>query len=129
MKTLFSVSAAATMLLGIGWLAAPAMMLTRWDVTPDAAGIMMGRRYGIVFIGLGVLLWLSRNAPRSAALTAVLGGASTAVAGLAVITLLGLLNGTLGPTAWASFAVEAILSVGFLYFLRMSLADSGGSSA
>jgi hypothetical protein len=39
MKTLFSVAAGVTLLLGVGWLALPQAMLSWWSVESDAVGV------------------------------------------------------------------------------------------
>ena len=124
MKVAFSVGGAGVMLLGMGWLFFPEVMFLRWDVQPDPAGVMKGRRYGVVFIATGIMLWLCRKAPRSPALTAVLAGSTISTAALGVVTMAGLLGGTLGPAAWVSFGAEFVLAGFFGYYLSRALTES-----
>jgi nitrate reductase gamma subunit len=118
MTTLFSVSAALTAFLGVVWLFFPAAMLALWGVEQhaNAVTIYMGQRYGGLFFGYTVILWLARRSPPSPTRRAILAAGFAATAVLAVISLFGVLTGTVGPAAWTAVVVEALLAVAFGYF-------------
>ncbi len=65
MKTLFSIAAILTMLLGIGWLFFPQAMLASWGVQADGIAVYMARRYGGLFSGYAAILWLGRASSSS----------------------------------------------------------------
>lgn len=118
MTALFSISAALTAFLGVIWLFFPTTMLTLWGVEgqANAVTIYMGQRYGGLFFGYTVVLWLARKSPPSPARSAIVAGGFVVTAVLAVVSLFGVLAGTVGPAAWTAVVVEALLAVAFGYF-------------
>jgi hypothetical protein len=88
MKRLFIIAAALNFVLGSMWLLFPELMLARWDAAAEAAAMYMGRRYGVLFLGLAVL------------------GA------------IGVVTGVVGPMIWISFGLEVLLCAAFVcYFI------------
>jgi len=120
MKTLFSIAAVLTALLGVGWLFFPTTMLSGWGVHGDGVAVYMARRYGGLFFGYCVILWLSRASPASETRTAILAGSLVVTAVMAVVSLVGVITGTVGPMAWSAVVVEALLAAGFAYFYYMT---------
>lgn len=113
-RTFFAIASALTALLGGWWLVAPGHALAQWGATaPAAMAVYMGRRYGAMFVGYTVLLWLARETAMSPA------GRTIAVAGTAVATAMtalsvwGALSGVAGPTIWGAVAIEAVLAACF----------------
>ena len=117
MKVFLSVAAMLIAVLGSAWLLSPEAMLGRWSVQTDPVGLFMGRRYGAMLLGYAVILGLSRASGPSSARTAILAGGAFVTGLLTLIGVGGVLGGTVGPGAWITVAVEALLTAGFLYFL------------
>ena len=117
MKVFLSVAAVLIAVLGCAWLFLPEAMLGRWGVQTDPVGLFMGRRYGTMLLGYAVILGLSRAAGPSAARTAILVGGAIVTGSITLVSVGGILNGTIGPGAWITAGVEALLAGGFLYFL------------
>ena len=117
MKTFLSVAAVLIALLGAAWLLVPVAMFGRWGVQADPVGLFMGRRYGVMLLGYGVILALARGAGPSTARTAILGGGAFVTGLITLVSAGGVMTGTVGPGAWISVTVEAALAAGFLYFL------------
>jgi hypothetical protein len=92
MKVFVSVVAVLMLLLGSGWLFFPKAMLASWSVQSRAAGA-------------------------SAARAAILGGGAFVTALVTLLSLLGVLTGTIGPGAWGAVVIEAGLTGGFVYYL------------
>jgi hypothetical protein len=126
-KVFFSVAAVLIALLGCAWLFLPGAMLGRWGVHTDPVGLFLGRRYGTMLLGYAVVLGLSRAAGPSAARTAILGGGAFVTAFITLVSVGGILSGTVGSGAWISAVVEALLAVGFLYFLVVGRAVPQGA--
>jgi uncharacterized membrane protein len=61
---------------------------------------------------------------------AILGGGAFVTALVALVSLAGVLAGTIGPGAWAAVVIEALLAGGFLYYFRAerTQAKARGSS-
>lgn len=116
MKTLFSVAAGLTMLLGIGWLCFPQFMLSLWSVQTDGTGLYLARRYGGLLFGYTTLLWLARAAPPSPGRAAVVAGGAVVTSVMTLLSLLGVMTGIVGAGAWSAVAIEAALAAAFIYY-------------
>jgi hypothetical protein len=116
MKVFLSVVSALMVLLGTGWLFFPETMLRWWAVGTDATGVYLGRRYGGLLFGYAAILWLGRASGPSQARAAILGGGALVTALVTLLSLGGVLTGTIGPGAWGAVVIEAVLAGGFLYY-------------
>jgi hypothetical protein len=116
-KALFVTTTCLTVLLGVGWLFFPEAMLSGWGVEAHAPTVYMARRYGGLFWGYAVLLWLSRSAAPSPARTAILAGGTVVNVVMTLVSLLGALSGVVSPAIWFAVAVEGVLAVAFVYQL------------
>lgn len=77
----------------------------------------MGHRYGALLVGLGVTVWLGRNALNTQARRALMIGAFVSLVLTTALSLYGAL--ALGLNAWPAFAVELALTVGMAWVLFM----------
>ena len=116
MKTFFVVATVLTLALGLLWILLPQSMLMSWDVSFDEVTIYMDRRYGGLFFGYVVILWLSRASEPSQARTAILAGGSVVTTLMAVLSLIGVLTGVVGPMVWSAVVIEVALAAAFVYF-------------
>jgi hypothetical protein len=117
MRTVFSVAAVVTGLLGVLWLFFPQFMLTGWGASQtDAITVYMSRRYGGLFFGYAVIMWLGRASASSAARAAILAGGAVVTIVLTLVSVIGVLSGVVGPAAWGAAVVEALLAAGFVYY-------------
>lgn len=93
-----------------------------------ATGTFVGRRYGAAFLGYAAMLWLSRASGPSSARTAILGGGALVAAMVTVLSLAGVITSTIGPGGWITVVIEALLTAGFLYCLRLDLTHAKARS-
>ena len=100
---------------GIGWLIMPDFMGKFWRMAPGADLNYMGHRYGALLIGLGVTVWLGRNALNTEARRALMIGALVSLVLTTALSLYGAL--ALGLNAWSPFAVELALTVAMAWAL------------
>jgi hypothetical protein len=94
---------------GLGWLIMPAFMGRFWRMAPGDNLDYMGHRYGALLIGLGVTVWLGRNAPNTLARRAIMIGALVSLVLTTLLSLFGALE--LGLNAWPAFGVELVLTL------------------
>lgn len=116
LKTLFSMAAGLSLVLAVSWVFFPATMLRSWNASTDEITVYMSRRYGGLLFGYTVMLWMSRNAPPSPARRAIVVAGFVLSCVMTALSLMGVLSGTIGPSAWGAVVVEALLLVGFGYF-------------
>ena len=120
MKMFLSVVSVLMVLLGAGWLFFPETMLARWDVETDHIGVYVARRYGGLLFGYAAILWFGRTSGPSAARAAILGGGALVTTVVTLLSLVGVVTGAIGPGAWGSVVIEALLAAGFVYYFFSS---------
>jgi hypothetical protein len=129
MKVFLSIVSMLMVLLGSGWLLFPEAMLGSWSVQSDAAGVYMGRRYGGLLFGYAAILWLGRAAGPSTARSAILGGGALVTGLVTLLSLWGVVTGTIGPAAWGAVVIEAVLTGGFLYYFLAERTQAQGKAS
>lgn len=100
---------------GLGWLIIPDVLARYWRMAPGETLDYMGRRYGALLIGLGVTVWLARNALDTQARRALTIGAFVSLVLTTALSLFGAL--ALGLNAWPPFVVELALTAGLAWVL------------
>lgn len=116
MRFFFVVVAIFTALLGVVWVFFPETMLGSWDVKADGVAAYMGRRYGGLFFGYSVILWLSRNAGPSQLRRAILAGSAVVTGVVGILSVIGAVSRVVGPGVWGAGAAEIALAGAFGYF-------------
>lgn len=116
MTILFIVAAGLTLALGLVWLFAPLSTLMAWGARPDEAAVYMARRYGGLFLGYAVILWLGRHAEASPARDAILIGGAVVSTLMMVVSLFGIFTGAVGRIVWTAVVVEGALAAAFGYY-------------
>jgi hypothetical protein len=102
---------------GLAWFCMPDAMAKYWRIAPGENLNYMGHRYGALLIGLGVTVWLGRNALNTAARRALMVGALVSLVLTTALSLYGAL--ALGLNAWPAFGVELALTVGMTWALMV----------
>jgi hypothetical protein len=112
-QTLSLVTSIAALLLGAGWLAAGRLMLQRWRIEPSVGALLVGRRIGVVYLGVALLFFLVRSIEASELITIVSTFAALANALLAGLGVYEYHARRVGPAILVSVAFELALVVGF----------------
>jgi Kef-type K+ transport system membrane component KefB len=111
--TLALVTCVAALLLGIGWVVAGRLMLQRWRVEPSAGALLVGRRIGVIYLGVALLFYLTRATESRELITIVSTFAALANALLAGLGLYEYRARRVGRAILVSVAFELLLVVGF----------------
>ena len=111
--TLALVTCVAACVLGIGWLAAGQLMLKRWRVEPSDGALLVGRRIGVIYLGVALLFFLTRATESPELITIVSRFAVLANALLAVLGLYEYRARRAGPAILVSVTFELLLVLGF----------------
>ncbi len=121
--TLALVTSIAALLLGAGWLVAGRLMLQRWRIEPGVGALLVGRRIGVIYLGVALLFFLVRSIESPELITIVSTFAALANALLAGLGVYEYRARRAGPAILVSVAFELALVVGFGWLL---LAPAGG---
>ena len=123
-KTLATVTAAVTAVLGLGYLVDGGLMVGRWRIEPTVSVLLFCRRIGALYVGLAVMLFLARNTSASEARTALCAGAAVITTSLALLGVYELSAGRVGPGMLVSIAIEALLAFGYIWILATRRHDT-----
>lgn len=118
--TLSLVTSIAALLLGAGWLAAGRLMLQRWRIEPSVGALLVGRRIGVIYLGVALLFFLVRSIESSELITIVSTFAALANALLAGLGGYEYHARRAGPAILVSVVFELALVVGFGRLLLIS---------
>jgi hypothetical protein len=103
-------------LLGIAWIAFPEASLRSWGVRVDPGAVYLGRRYGTLFLGYAMILWLARGLDSTAARRVILLGNAVVNAAMTLASVAGAVSAVVTPAAWGAACVEGLLAAAFAYF-------------
>ena len=96
------------------WLFAPSMLLEWWAVQYSYPVGLAGRRAAALFLGIGVMFYLARNAQPSQSRTALSVGLVTGCLSLAVLGVFEFTTGHAGLGIWSAVVVELGLAAAFI---------------
>lgn len=116
-KTIAVVTALVTFVLGVVYLFAGELALARWQIEPSDSVLLLGRRIGALYLGLSVIFFLARSAPRSTVRTALSAGATVTLWLLVFLGACELAAGHVGPGILGSVVVESILALAYTWLL------------
>jgi hypothetical protein len=116
-KTLMILKALVCLSLGLPILIAPVFLYSLFGASLNSGGVFAAREYGASLIGNLMLTWFARNAAESETRRAIILDLCVYDAIGFVITLIALLDGTLGPLGWFAAAIYLFFAVGFGFFL------------
>lgn len=113
-KNIAIITAIITFLLGIGYLFFGSLVIGRWQIEPTDNVLLLGRRMGSFYLGLSVILFLSRSIPLSTARTALTIGAIVILSLLAFLSIYEFASNRVGAGIIVSAIIEVILGVGYI---------------
>ena len=116
--TLARICAAVCAALAAILLLVPNVYAVLHGVDPGPSGAFLGRRLAPLFAGLALMLWLSRDAPRSPQRQAMCLGLALAWGGIACTGLLAFSRGEASLTVLLAGVVEAAFCGAFLLTAR-----------
>lgn len=120
-RTLSTFTAALSVALALVWGLAPEWLLSIWQVEYSTATGLVARRNAMLFLALGVMLYMARQAPPCATRRALCNGMATGVFGLAVLGVGEWLSGNAGPGIFLAVITEVALGLAFIQTKRPSV--------
>jgi len=116
-KTIAIVTAVILFGLGLGYFFFGAIIVGRWGIEPGASVILLARRIGCLYLGLAIIFFLARSAPRSALRTALSAGTVVVTLLLAATGVYELALGHVNKGILVSAAIEFLLAVAWVSVL------------
>lgn len=128
-RTIAIITALVTFVLGVGYLFAGALVVSRWQIKPTDSVLLLGRRIGALYFGLYVIFFAARSATVSATRTALCAGTAVACSLLAILGAYEFAAGRTGPGILPSAALEALLALGYVSVLVSQRKETAASPA
>jgi hypothetical protein len=116
-KTIAVITAIIGLVLGAAFLFLGELVIGRWQIEPTGSVLLLGRRIGVLYLGLALMFFLARSAPVSVARTALSAGFASALMILALLGIYELTAGHVGPGIVVSAAIEFLLSLAYIRVL------------
>ncbi len=108
--------AVVTFSWGIAWLLLPSQLFIVYRLQETTSLKYAGQLLGAILIGLAMIAWSIRSAPRSDVLRSILGAFFVAEALCFIVSLTGQLRGTVNIMGWSTVIICFAFTIGFGYF-------------
>jgi hypothetical protein len=116
-RTFFAIFAVLSLLFGIGFVLAPAQVLSNYGIESSPAIALMSRLFGGTLLAMAVILWCARDFRDGAALRAILIATVIADAVNLVVSIVATSSGTINALGWTTVLIYLCGAVGAGYFL------------
>ena len=117
LRTLLMIQAAVALVNALGFIFAPAQMLSFHLGSLDTVSLWLARELGGAVIGYGLLAWFARNVADPQARRAIVIALFGSWAVGFVIALLRQLSGAANVNGWGAVAIYLLFASGYAYFL------------
>jgi len=124
-KALALFSSALSLFLAATWAFALKLLLPFLGAEYTTSAGILGRRYGALYFAIAVILFLSRNAETSTIRSALASGVAIGCALLALLGVVELMQGNVGPGIWIFIAFEVVLAIAFVVIDRKDRETNG----
>lgn len=115
LSTFLVVKAIICFVFGIGFAVLPTTVGSIYAITLDPDGLIMTRFFAALLIGIGLILWLCRNADWSVLKGITLSLCIADTIGF-VVALFGQLSGNVNAIGWINVVIWLLLALGLGYF-------------
>jgi hypothetical protein len=119
LRNLITVTAVLAAVFGLGFLVLPGALWSVYGVRLDGSGELQARLLGVANLGIGLMLWFSRQAGPAAERGLGLGVLCWVVIE-GVLLAAAVLMGIVGPLGWGLVAFDAVLAIAYAYFLFLA---------
>jgi ABC-type transport system involved in multi-copper enzyme maturation permease subunit len=115
LSTFLTVKAIVCFLFGIGYAVVPITVGSIYAINLDPDGILMARFFAALLIGVGLILWLLRNADWNVLKIIILSLCIADTIGF-ITALVAQLTGVTNALGWIIVAIWFLLALGLGYF-------------
>ena len=116
LSTFISIHSILLFLFGLGFLLAPAEMLSVYATSTNSTGLLTARVFGIGNIQLSIIMWISRNDMGSKILKTLLLLLFLGNALAFVLALQAQISGVFNVLGWTNVALYLLFTFGYGYF-------------
>jgi hypothetical protein len=114
-RTLMLLTAVAGLLFGVGYIIAPAALLSFFGADTNEVGLMLARFFGGAVLGHAVLTWFARKAEITELRRHIVPALAIVFTIGAVLALAAQITGIMQATGWVAVALMAAFAVAWAY--------------
>jgi uncharacterized membrane protein len=114
--TFISIHSILLFLFGLGFLLAPAWMLSVYGTSTNSTGLLTARVFGISNIQLSIIIWATRNNVESKILKVLVVLLFIGNALAFALALRAQISGVFNILGWTNVALYLLFAVGYGYF-------------
>jgi len=115
LSTFLIIKAIVCWVFGIGYALVPVTVGTMYAINLDLDGVLMSRFFAALLIGIGLILWLLRNADWNILKVITLSLCVADTIGF-IVALVGQLTGVMNGLGWIIVIIWFLLALGLGYF-------------
>ena len=127
LSTFISIHSILLFLFGLGFLLAPAGMLSVYDTSTNSTGLLTARVFGIGNIQLSIIMWISRNDVGSKILKTLVLLLFLGNALAFMLSLQAQISGVFNVLGWTNVALFLFFAFGYGYFQLVLKGDRDAS--
>ena len=117
-KSVATLSSIIAAFLAMAYLVFPSCVLVLFDVPQSSSAHFMSGRAAILFAGLGMIYWFTRDTQHRPTRIAVMKSSAIAMAAMLIFGAWQMARGFAGPSHLVASAVEALYLCAFLFVWR-----------
>jgi len=114
LRALLTLNAILATLHGLGFILAPALLLSLYRITQAPGTSLLGQLFGTELLVVAITCWKGRDFTSTSALSALVLAGLVANAVGAIICVRATLNGVMGVTGWLGVLIYGVLTIGYL---------------
>ena len=112
-KNLFTIQSIITLFFGVAFIVAPHFVISLYGGEVSDMGALVGRYFGSSLLMVSAVVWLARDVPDSPALQAILKGFFVTLIIGALVSLIGVLDGTNNALGWLNVLIYGGIAFGY----------------
>ena len=116
LRNLLVVNAIVALVYGIGFVLAPATVLSLYGMTQGTSEALAGQYFGVALIAIGLLTWFTRNVADSEAQRAIILALLISDVVGVIVSILGTVSGVMSAVGWSAVGIYLLLALGYAYF-------------
>jgi len=119
LRTFIIISAVIALVYGLGLVFMPVTLLSMYGFGTGASEKLLSQFFGSELLVLGVIAWLSKDSTGASVRPLITGNVVRNTVGT-IVSLMGVLNGTMNAVGWSAVGIYLFLTLGFGYFQFMA---------
>jgi hypothetical protein len=116
LNTLLFINAIVALAYGLSLVVVPTLVLDLYGITSGSSEQLLARFYGVALLAFGLITWLAKDTTDPVTQRAFITTHLISEPLGTIVSILGILNGTVNRLGWSAVAIYVLLGLGYAYF-------------